>query len=76
EACMLSKICKISQGMRLNFKFPPAFLKPVAAAVRRPVLRSAGNQFRPFLRPWDHLVSSVSTVMSFVTLSDHKIYWF
>ncbi|HHL3922050.1 hypothetical protein, partial [Klebsiella pneumoniae] len=48
EACMLSEICKISQGMRLNFKFPPAFLKPVVAAARRPVLRSAGNQFRPF----------------------------
>jgi hypothetical protein len=29
-----------------------------------PVLRSAGNQFRPFLRPWD-LIGNVSTVMSF-----------
>ena len=58
ERSMLSEICKISRGVRLNFKFPPAFLKPAAAAARWPVLRPAGNQSRPFLRPWMNMVPS------------------
>ena len=58
ERSMLGEICKISRGMRLNFKFPSAFLKPVAAAARWPVIRPAGNQSRPFFRLWVNIIPS------------------